>query len=217
MLDTFSCTECGRCQDVCPAWTTGKELSPKLLIMALRDQVFEEGPPLLRGAEGFEPTPLVPERGDRQRGVGLRDLRRVRARVPGVDRARGPHHRPAPPPRDDGLVVPRRVRADAARRGARVQPVGQAADRARATGRRSSGCACSSRATPPPEVLYWVGCAASFDERARTAAESTAKLLQAAGVDFAILGPRESCTGDPARRMGNEYLFQAHAERTWRR
>ena len=65
---------------------------------------------------------------------------------------------------------------------------------------------------PAPEVLYWVGCAASFDERARTAAESTAKLLQAAGVDFAILGPREACTGDPARRMGNEYLFQAQAE-----
>jgi Fe-S oxidoreductase len=65
---------------------------------------------------------------------------------------------------------------------------------------------------PAPEVLYWVGCAASFDERARTAAESTAKLLKAAGVDFAILGPRESCTGDPARRIGNEYLFQAHAE-----
>ena len=65
---------------------------------------------------------------------------------------------------------------------------------------------------PAPEVLYWVGCAASFDERARTAAESTAKLLQAAGVDFAILGPRESCTGDPARRMGNEYVFQSFAE-----
>ena len=65
---------------------------------------------------------------------------------------------------------------------------------------------------PAPEVLYWVGCAASFDERARTTAQSTAKLLQAAGVDFAILGPRESCTGDPARRMGNEYTFQSYAE-----
>jgi Fe-S oxidoreductase len=63
----------------------------------------------------------------------------------------------------------------------------------------------------PPEVLYWVGCAASFDERAKQTAVSTAKLLQAAGVDFAILGPRESCTGDPARRMGNEYVFQAFA------
>jgi Fe-S oxidoreductase len=65
---------------------------------------------------------------------------------------------------------------------------------------------------PAPDVLYWVGCAASFDERARTSAESTAKLLAAAGIDFAILGPREACTGDPARRMGNEYVFQAFAE-----
>ena len=65
---------------------------------------------------------------------------------------------------------------------------------------------------PAPEYLYWVGCAASFDERARTSAEATAKLLQKAGVDFAILGPREACTGDPARRMGNEYVFQSYAE-----
>jgi Fe-S oxidoreductase len=63
-----------------------------------------------------------------------------------------------------------------------------------------------------PEVLYWVGCAASFDERARESARSTAKLLAAAGVDFAILGPAEACTGDPARRMGNEFVFQAYAE-----
>ena len=60
MMDTFSCTECGRCQDVCPAWNTGKELSPKLLIMGLRDQVFADGPKLLRDVAGFEPTPLVP-------------------------------------------------------------------------------------------------------------------------------------------------------------
>jgi Fe-S oxidoreductase len=65
---------------------------------------------------------------------------------------------------------------------------------------------------PPPEYLYWVGCASSFDERARQTATSVAKLLQAAAVDFAILGPQESCTGDPARRMGNEYVFQAFAE-----
>ena len=65
---------------------------------------------------------------------------------------------------------------------------------------------------PAPEVLYWVGCAAAYDERARKAAESTAKLLQKAGVDFAILGAREACTGDPARRMGNEYVFQSYAE-----
>jgi Fe-S oxidoreductase len=65
---------------------------------------------------------------------------------------------------------------------------------------------------PPPEYLYWVGCASSFDERARKTAQATARVLTKAGVDFAILGPRESCTGDPARRIGNEYVFQAFAE-----
>jgi len=65
---------------------------------------------------------------------------------------------------------------------------------------------------PAPDVLFWVGCAPSFDERAKQAAISTAKLLQEAGVDFAILGPRESCTGDPARRMGDEYTFQKQAK-----
>ena len=91
------------------------------------------------------------------------------------------------------------------------EPVGQAAARSAPTGPRGSVCACCSRATrrrrcstgsaaPPP----------STSARARRA-QSTAKLLQAAGVDFAILGPRESCTGDPARRMGNEYTFQAYA------
>jgi Fe-S oxidoreductase len=64
-----------------------------------------------------------------------------------------------------------------------------------------------------PEVLFWVGCAGAFDERAREATRSTARLLQAAGIDVAVLGTRESCTGDPARRMGHEFLFQTLAER----
>jgi Fe-S oxidoreductase len=63
-----------------------------------------------------------------------------------------------------------------------------------------------------PEYLYWVGCAGSFDERARDISRAVAELLQRAGVSFAILGPRELCTGDPARRMGNEFLFQTLAE-----
>jgi Fe-S oxidoreductase len=211
MFDTFSCTECGRCQDVCPAWATGKELSPKLLIMALRDQVFAEGPKLLRTEEGFEPSPLVPNAVKdeivwdcvtcgacvRECPVSIEhvdhiiDLRRnlvmVDARFPTeAEPMLRDVERSANP-----WGKPQTERADwAAELGVRVLEPGD----------------------PAPEVLYWVGCAASFDERARTAAESTAKLLQAAGVDFAILGPRESCTGDPARRMGNEYVFQAYAE-----
>jgi Fe-S oxidoreductase len=65
---------------------------------------------------------------------------------------------------------------------------------------------------PQAEVLFWVGCAASYDDRAKKIARATAKLLKQAGVDFAILGQEESCTGDPARRAGNEFLFAAMAE-----
>jgi Fe-S oxidoreductase len=64
---------------------------------------------------------------------------------------------------------------------------------------------------PDAEVLYWVGCMGSFDRRNQQVATSVAKILQAANVDFAILGPEESCTGDPARRIGNEYLWQMQA------
>ena len=210
-LDTFSCTECGRCQDVCPAWTTGKELSPKLLIMALRDQVFEEGPPLLRGADGFEASPLVP-------GAVTDDVvwdcvtcgacvRECPVSIEHVDHI---------------VDLRRHLVMMESRFPAEAEPMLRDVERAgnpwgkpqteRADWAERLGVRVLEPGDPPPEVLYWVGCAASFDERARTAAESTAKLLQAAGVDFAILGPRESCTGDPARRMGNEYLFQAHAE-----
>jgi Fe-S oxidoreductase len=208
MIDAFSCTECGRCQDVCPAWATGKVLSPKLLIMGVRDHLFAEGPLALAGGDL---TPIVgggvPEEMvwdcvtcgacihecpvEIEHVDHIVDLRRqlvmVGSRFPveagtmlrDVERGGNPWGKPQ---------VDRAAWAEGL--GVRVLEPGDTA----------------------PEVLYWVGCAASFDERARTAAESTAKLLQAAGVDFAILGPRESCTGDPARRMGNEYVFQSFAE-----
>jgi Fe-S oxidoreductase len=65
---------------------------------------------------------------------------------------------------------------------------------------------------PEAQVLYWVGCAASYDDRAKKIARATAKLMKQAGVDFAILGQEENCTGDPARRAGNEFLFAMVAE-----
>ena len=196
MLDTMSCTECGRCQEVCPAYNTGKALSPKLLIMAMRDN-------LLSGAS----APIVPTAVTddivwdcvtcgacvRECPVDIEhidhviDLRRnlvmVKSRFPeeagamlrDVDRTSNPWGKP---------------QADRAKwaegLGVRVLQPGEAA----------------------PDVLFWVGCAPAFDERARKAAVSTAKLMQEAGVDFAVLGPREACTGDPARRMGDEYTFQ---------
>ncbi len=62
-----------------------------------------------------------------------------------------------------------------------------------------------------PEVLFWVGCAGSFDDRAKKITKAFVKLLHQAGVDFAVLGTEESCTGDPAKRAGNEFLFQMQA------
>jgi Fe-S oxidoreductase len=205
MLDTMSCTECGRCQEVCPAYNTGKPLSPKLLIMAMRDQLMAEGPKVLAG--GYTPQPIVPNAviDDvvwdcvtcgacvRECPVGIEhidhviDLRRnlvmVESRFPeeagtmlrDVDRTSNPWGRPQ---------ADRTQWAEGL--GVRVLQPGETA----------------------PDILFWVGCAPAFDERARKAAISTAKLLQTAGVDFAILGPREACTGDPARRMGDEYTFQ---------
>jgi Fe-S oxidoreductase len=200
VVDAFSCTECGRCQDVCPAYATGKLLSPKLVIMGVRDDLFaQSGEPIVGSGVPeemiwdcvtcgacVEACPVSIEHIDH-----IVDLRRSRVMVDAefpaeaepmlrdVERAANPWGKPQS-----------ERAAWAAELGVRVLEPGE----------------------PAPEYLYWVGCAASFDERARASAEATAKLLQRAGVDFAILGPREACTGDPARRMGNEYVFQAYAE-----
>ena len=200
VVDAFSCTECGRCQDACPAYATGKVLSPKLLIMGVRDQLFAQSAEPIVGSgvpeemiwdcvtcgACVEACPVSIEHIDH-----IVDLRRSRLMVDAsfpteaepmlrdVERASNPWGKPQT-----------ERAAWAAELGVRVLEPGD----------------------PAPEYLYWVGCAASFDERAKKSAESTAKLLQKAGIDFAILGPREGCTGDPARRMGNEYVFQAAAE-----
>jgi len=200
ILDAFSCTECGRCQDACPAHATGKILSPKLLIMGIRDQVFAQSTEPIVGngvpeemiwdcvtcGACVEACPVSIEHIDH-----IVDLRRQRVMVDSqfpaeaepmlrdVERSANPWGKPQ---------TERAAWADEL--GVRVLEPGD----------------------PAPEYLYWVGCAASFDERAKKSAESTAKLLAKAGVDFAILGPREACTGDPARRMGNEYVFQGYAE-----
>jgi Fe-S oxidoreductase len=200
VLDTFSCTECGRCQDACPAFATGKVLSPKLVIMGLRDQVFaEDGSPLVPTAVPEESVwdcvtcgacvqacPVSIEHVDH-----IVDLRRHLVMVESTFPAEA-----EPMLRDVERAS---------------NPWGRAQSE-RAEWASELGVRVLEPGDPAPEYLYWVGCAASFDERARIGAESTAKLLMAAGVDFAILGPRESCTGDPARRIGNEYVFQAFAE-----
>jgi Fe-S oxidoreductase len=205
-LDTMSCTECGRCQDVCPAYATGKALSPKLLIMAIRDQAMAEGPKALADAS-YTPPPIVPNAVTddivwdcvtcgacvRECPVGIEHIDHI------IDLRR------------NLVMVESRFPAEA---GAMLRDVDRSsnpwgkpqADRTHWA--EGLGVRVLQPGEPAPDVLFWVGCAPAFDERARQGAVSTAKLMLAAGVDFAILGPREACTGDPARRMGDEYTFQ---------
>jgi Fe-S oxidoreductase len=205
-LDTMSCTECGRCQDVCPAYATGKALSPKLLIMAIRDQAMAEGPKAL-GDASYTPPAIVPNAVTddivwdcvtcgacvRECPVGIEHIDHV------IDLRRNLVMVESRFPEEAGTML-RDVDKSS-------NPWGKPqADRTHwADGLRVR---VLQPGDPAPDVLFWVGCAPAFDERARQGAVSTAKLMQAAGVDFAILGPREACTGDPARRMGDEYTFQ---------
>src|ERR671914_278287 len=213
ILDTFTCTECGRCQDVCPAWNTGKPLSPKLLIMNLRDHVFEQGEAILDArAEGGEPeaVPLNPDVVEdevvwdcvtcgacmQECPVNIEHVDHI------VDMRRNLVMGESRFPQEAGALL---RNMESAKNPWGVQQ-SERADWADGLGVRTLE---DGRA---PEYLYWVGCAASFDDRAKRIAQATARLLQRAGVPFAILGPRELCTGDPARRMGHEYLFQQMAE-----
>jgi len=237
VLDTFSCTECGRCQDVCPAWATGKALSPKLLIMGLRDQVFADGGALVRARGGAGGVSNGGETAGRRAGGdaggGGGAMPELTPLVPGavseevvwdcVTCGACVQECPVSIEHVDHIVDLRRhlVMVESSFP-AEAEPMLRDVERAsnpwgkaqseRADWASELGVRVLEPGDPAPEYLYWVGCASSFDERARGTAVSTAKLLQMAGVDFAILGPREACTGDPARRIGNEYVFQAFAE-----
>ncbi|MFL5767652.1 MAG: (Fe-S)-binding protein [Actinomycetota bacterium] len=213
LLDTYACIECGRCQEVCPAWNTGKPLSPKLLVMNLRDHLFAEGPSLLAGgaSTGAEETPLVPDVVEDQVvwdcttcGACMRECPVNIEHVDTiVDLRRNLVMAESRFPKEAGTML-RNLETAGNPWGV---PQAQRADWANGLGVR-----VWSPGEPAPEVLYWVGCAASFDDRAKRIARAMAEVLFRGGVSFAILGEREGCTGDPARRMGNEYLFQTLAE-----
>ncbi len=212
MLDFATCTECGRCQSVCPAWTTGKPLSPKLVIMGLRENMFASADYLLSG-EG-EPERLVPTVIDpdvlwscttcgscvEQCPVDIEHVDAI------IDMRRYEVLMESRFPSEAGLML-RNMENQG-------DPWGLGSSK------RTDWLAALDFEVPvvaesiPEDVeyLYWVGCAGALDERARKQVESTARMLHRAGVKFAILGPNESCTGDPARRLGNEYLFQEMAK-----
>jgi Fe-S oxidoreductase len=213
-LDLYSCTECGRCQSACPAWNTGKPLSPKLLIMNLRDHLLEEGPRVLearRAGEEATLTPLVPEVIDEEVVWACTTCGACMQECP-VDIE---HVDTIVDLRRNLVMAESRFPQEAAALLRNLEGPGnpwglpQAERAAWADGLDVRVIGEGERA---PEYLYWVGCAGSFDDRAKAISRAVVEVLRRAEVSFAILGPRELCTGDPARRMGNEYLFQTLAE-----
>ena len=204
-LDLISCTECGRCEAVCPASLTGKPLSPKRVVVDLREELRRQSGAILAGAEvpGFvrEGTGITEEvlfactscrACEEACPVGIQHLdlileaRRCLVLLEGRFPAELQQTFKNLEEQSNPWGFPADTRADWAA-GLEIPTI---ADR------------------PGAEVLYFVGCAGSFDDRGRKTATAVARLLRRAGVDFAILGREESCTGDPARRAGNEYLAQ---------
>ena len=217
-LDFLSCTECGRCQDQCPAWATDKPLSPKLVIMNLRDQMMASASQLLSGAEaqaeGPAAKPLVPDiiQDDvlwscttcgacvEQCPVDIEHVDTI------LDMRRYEVLMEARFPTEAGLML-RNIENQGDPWG-----IGQSHRLDWTQGLEFEVPVVSGTIPDEVEYLFWVGCAGALDERARKTTQSIARLLHRAGVSFAVLGPRESCSGDPARRLGNEYLFQTQAQ-----
>jgi Fe-S oxidoreductase len=223
LLDLATCTECGRCQDQCPAWNTGKPLSPKLVITDLRDHLFEKAPFLLGEADPEHPgghDPAVLGRDLVQDVVGADVLWSCTTCGACVEQC------PVDIEHVDTIMEMRRYEVLMESRfpgeaGTMLRNVENSGDPwGLGAGQRLAWTegldfevpVVTDRIPDGVEYLYWVGCAAALEDRARRTARAIAGLLHQAGVRFCVLGPRESCSGDPARRLGNEYLYQLQAQ-----
>jgi len=261
-LDLMSCTECGRCQSQCPAWNTGKPLSPKLMIMDLRDAMFAQAPYLL-AAKGEHPGGA--ELNDQALASVSPEVREEVERPFIGSRAVSEHaeddgytfdgHRTSAP---DLPIIDQDALWSCTMCGAcveqcpvdiehidhfvdmrRYQVLIESAFPSELGGmfknleNKQNPWGMSTRARLdwakdlPFEVkqvgvdvetldevdyLFWVGCAGAYEDRAKKTTRAVAELLNAAGVTFAVLGDGETCTGDPARRAGNEFLYQTLAQ-----
>ncbi|MEV0367608.1 heterodisulfide reductase-related iron-sulfur binding cluster [Nocardia fusca] len=246
-LDFTTCTECGRCQSQCPAWNTGKPLSPKLLIMSLRDHGRAKAPYLLAGGSkdmGGDEVGLVDGEGnpDEKKLGRISEAARAEAERPLV----GDHEVngiidpevlwscttcgacveqcPVDIEHVDHIIDMRRyqvlIESDFPSELAGLfknlenkgNPWGQnAKDRLNWINELDFDIPVFGQDADSfdgYEYLFWVGCAGAYEDRAKKTTKAVAELLATAGVKFMVLGQEETCTGDSARRAGNEFLFQ---------
>ncbi|MGK8361545.1 heterodisulfide reductase-related iron-sulfur binding cluster [Corynebacterium amycolatum] len=235
LLDFTSCTECGRCQEQCPAWNTSKPLSPKLLVNQLRDHAYASAPYLLAGetietareGEGAGAALLTkPLVGDGDEGIIDQDVLWSCTNCGAcVEQC------PVDIEHIDHIVDMRRyqvlVESDFPTELAGLfknletkgNPWGQnASTRADWINEvRKEGVVVpiwgeDVESFDDTEYLFWVGCAGAYDDNAKKTTKAVAEMLYTAGVKYAVLSQAEGCTGDSARRAGNEFLFQMLAE-----
>jgi Fe-S oxidoreductase len=252
-LDLLSCTECGRCQSQCPAWNTGKPLSPKLMIMDLRDHLFAKAPYILAGEDAAKQNklsadvkaeaarPLVgsrvddpfyatdgyDEKGHRSHEGAVIDYDALWActscgacvqQCP-VDIEHVDHFMDM---RRNQVMIESQFPAELSGLFKNLETKGNPWGMNQ-NGRtawieevqfpvRVFGMQGEEKIPADVEYLFWVGCAGAYDDRAKRTTKAVAELLHTAGIEFMVLGEGETCTGDPARRAGNEFLFQMQAQ-----
>jgi Fe-S oxidoreductase len=210
LLDVASCTECGRCQEACPAYNTGKALSPKKVVLDLKEHLFTEGPRLVKdpAAEALRklyPEVIAPEvlwacttcfACEEVCPVEIRPM----SKLLGIRHAAVLMEGDFPEEAQNTL---RNIENQG-------NPWGLPQEE---RGAWAEGHNVPTLAEQPDvEYLFFAGCAGAYDQRYVRVAQALTKLLQHAGVRFGILGNEEICTGDPAKRIGNDYLAQAMAQ-----
>ena len=242
LLDGYACTQCGRCTAACPANLTGKLLSPRKIVVNVRQRTMEKAPLVVRDYDELEHHRLDGGEG----ADGLRAEGGARTAEDILGNTLLDHYITEEelwactscracvyecPVSIDHLDVINQMRRylvlTESRFPEQLQPAFTSMERngspwafspaAReewAEGMDIPTMAEAFEAGRRPELLFWVGCMGSFDDRAKKITVAFAKVLKAANVDFAILGQEETCHGDPARRMGNEYLYQTLAKGT---
>jgi Fe-S oxidoreductase/nitrate reductase gamma subunit len=217
LLDTDACTVCGRCTSVCPANTTGKSLDPREIVLKLGEVAARTGTPPVSPPVGVDSeitvtTDSVFERVTSEELWACTTCRACDEVCPVnieivdkiLDMRRYLSLMESDFPSELGKAYVSMENSS------NVYGMDQS-KRGDWTDELDFPVKVLGDPGVEAEYLYWVGCAGSFDDRNRKVTLSTAQLLNRAGVDFAILGPRELCTGDPARRTGNEYVFQGLA------
>jgi Fe-S oxidoreductase len=238
LLDGYSCTECGRCTAACPANLTGKMLSPRKIVINTRQRLMEMAPVATGDRMEFSHPALVHGEGGDAGAVtatqALAEHRLLDTYITEEELWACTSCRACVqecPVSIDQLDIINQMRRylvlSESRFPEEIQPAFQSlerngspwafspADRARwADGMDIPTMAEAVERGERPDILFWVGCMGSFDDRAKKITVAFARILKACGINFAILGQEEHCHGDPARRMGNEYLYQMLAKDT---